>query len=141
MTQLEAKEKRSRTEDCQKVFDKVNSEQKKLVSPKQKASLNSGKWCEYHQTLGHDTNKCNVVFAQAHRMFAAWETKSESQTREERQNKKDQKLNTLGANQVKQILKSATLSKKAGDKAEDLNIMGNLRDFELLYLDESLGEE
>ena len=33
------------------------------------------KFCEYHNTTGHDTGECKVMIAQAKRMRATWEAK------------------------------------------------------------------
>ena len=87
--------KRSRTEDDQKASKKGNSERKsKPTTSRVFKKARSSKWCEYHQTTSHDTNECKVVLAQARKMRAAWENKTESTKREER-SKSKQQLNIL----------------------------------------------
>ena len=87
--------KRSRTDDDQKASKKANSERKSNAATiRVFKKTRNNKWCEYHQTSSHNTNKCKVVLAQACKMRAAWENKTESSKREER-SKSKQQLNLL----------------------------------------------
>ncbi len=136
--------KRSKTDTDPKGSRKPDSKLKPdNANKKQKSSM----WCEYHQTDTHNMSDCKVILAQARKMRAAWENRSDSSKKsyKQEQNYSAEQLNTIVTTKVKEALKSIkdTKRKRSGGKdgtEQNFNI-DELKKFEILELSESENDE
>ena len=76
-----------------------------------KKRKNTEKWCDLHQTSGHDTSECKVVQAQIQKMRQSWEPVRHSKGKTDYSKKGDKDKKEL-MSLVKEGIKSYIMSKK-----------------------------
>lgn len=129
-------------------MSKESGNSKGRIKPEGKKPKKSNTWCDYHQTDSHTTGDCKVVLAQARKMRAAWENKSDSDKKPSRNKSNSNELNALVQKEIKKQLNAAKQSgtkrkrsKSKDGSDEEYEHLDNIEEFELLELSESDKEE
>ena len=95
--------------------ENTNAKKQKKTKDKPFKKGNAKKWCQYHETNGHDTSECHVLK----------KMKSSGDANKPRPNGKKEELKAIVQEQVNRALKSSTAGKKrkeehkAGSSADD----------------------
>lgn len=128
--------KRTRSGHDPRGMEKRHSQVKRPANSNHKQP---SKWCEYHKTGSHSTGECKIMLAQAQKMRAAWDNRSERTKPNNvvKNNKKSQEdINAIIGKAVKEAIHAERRPKKPEPKPSD----EQLDDFELLNLSETESE-